>query len=54
VDIDKFYTGVVVLETEPEIIDRIYKEGMVNIEGYVFEPNQNVTLIERFRGMKVF
>ena len=54
VDMDRFYTGTTVLETDTETIEKFYAEKRLKVEAYLveeraaFESNQNITLIDKF------
>ncbi len=48
VDMDKFYTGTTVLETDSVTIDKFYTEKQLKVEEGTFESNQNITLIDKF------
>ncbi|PIX15828.1 phosphate starvation-inducible protein PhoH [Candidatus Desantisbacteria bacterium CG_4_8_14_3_um_filter_40_12] len=49
VDVDNFYTGAAVLETDTERINNFYTEGRLIAEdtSFEFEPNQNITIVDR-------
>lgn len=45
VDMEKFYTGTAVLETDS--VDSFYNEGRLKVEEGAFETNQNITLVDK-------
>ncbi|MEK7812621.1 MAG: PhoH family protein [Candidatus Desantisbacteria bacterium] len=50
VDVDKFYTGSAVLETDSEVINKFYADGCLSIDDISFLPfeaNKNITLVDR-------
>lgn len=48
VDVDNFYTGTAVLETDADTINKFYADGCLAIDEVSFEANQNITLVDRF------
>lgn len=47
VDIEKLYTGTETIETDSKTIDQFYVEKHLKMEGYEFEANQNITLVDK-------
>lgn len=47
VDIEKLYTGTETIETDSKTIDQFYVEKQLKMEGYEFEANQNITLVDK-------
>lgn len=48
VDVDNFYTGTAVLETDTDSINKFYTEGRLAVKdtSFEFEPNQNITIAD--------
>ncbi|MFH1860317.1 MAG: PhoH family protein [bacterium] len=46
VDVDNFYTGTAVMETDAEVINKFYADGRLTVDDTYFEANQNITIVD--------